>query len=127
MKKAIALFLVVVLMLATSSVALATGSSLHHDGNSRYSYYTSDYVAQKNDPYFDCDSCALGGTFDVGCAVYHSGYGWEVFTSLQSYTSNSGFVLNQYPTVRRVHLYIENTGGSYGVLTSSEGDWTLSS
>jgi hypothetical protein len=65
MKKAIALFLVVVLMLATSSVALATGSSLHHDGNSRYSYYTSDYVAQKNDPYFDCDSCALGGTFDV--------------------------------------------------------------
>lgn len=94
MKKVIALFLVVVLMLATSSVALATGSSLHHSGSSRYWYYTSDYVSQKNDQHFDCDSCSLGGTFDIGCAVYHSEYGWEVFTSMQSYTSTSGFVLS---------------------------------
>ena len=127
MKKAIALFLVVVLMLATSSVALATGSSLSHSGTSSYGYYTSDYVAQKNDLHLDCDSCSLGGTFNVGAAQYNSGEGWEVITAMQSYTSSSGFVLSQYSTVRRVHLRIENSGNSYGVSTSSSGEWTLTS
>jgi len=125
MKKFIAIFLVVVLMFATSSVALATGSSLSHSGTSTYGYYTSDYVAQKNDQHLDCDNCSLGGTFNVGAAMYDSG--WSVITSMQSYTSNSGFVLNKYSTVRRIFLRIENSGSSYGVSTSSSGNWTLTS
>lgn len=122
--KVMSVVMTLVMLFALASTAFAAGEQLHHDGWSKYNYYTNDSVPQKNDRYLKCTSCSSGGSMKASAVEYRDG-AYQVIAGPVEFVYGAGFIFQQSSYVRDIQLLIFNYGDSYGVNTHTAGTWTL--
>ena len=126
-KKIVACVLALVAILAFSSTAFAAGERLHHEGTSKYSYYTDNYVPQKSDNHLKCLTTYRTPTSATmeAYAVYKSNGSWVRISSNGNFGAGTKLYIPDYASVRNVYLRILNTGSYYGVSVRTTGQWEL--
>ncbi|MEG1753201.1 MAG: hypothetical protein RR234_04745 [Christensenella sp.] len=119
--KIMVIAIMVIMILAVSSTALAAGSYLSHSGTASYGYTTSDYVSQMNDTTLTCNY----GSTSQGVVMVSARFGSDQISSAKTFT---GTVLQvpMYSSVRHVKLYLANDWQWQGTSITTQGNWTLS-
>lgn len=117
--------LAMMMLYSTFAFAAVPGSgdiNISHDGTSKYSYYTSDYVEQKSDRYLKCTYARSSNPMTAQPAIYTNG-SYNLLTDTVPFKTGNYFILATQSYVRRVHIYLRN---SYqGISTTSNGTWRL--
>ena len=124
MKKAariLAVAVVIVMILAVSGTAFATGNYLSHSGTASYGYTTSDYVSQMNDTTLTCNYAHVSR----GSVSATPKFGDTSLNAPVSFRTGAVLKLPRYSSVRYVRLYIGNEFPYSGTSISTQGNWTL--
>ena len=126
-RRILVLLVIVFVIMSYAGTALATGSTLHHEGSSRYSYTSQDYVSQRYDNHLNCVFGKKDGYY-VRCLAVEDVSGYpKVSSTDEIFNIGVGLYVYENPSaVRRVKIQIVNYSYGVGFLIYTHGHWVLS-